>query len=47
METFNKSFFRLAFGFIGVIVASVLIIFAVQTLTVDASINECTADCKE
>ena len=47
METFNKSFFRVAFGFIGVIVASVLIIFAVQTFTVDAATSECTIGCEE
>jgi hypothetical protein len=45
MDLFNKTFFRLAFGFVGIILFSVALIFIANAFTADGALRPCTTDC--
>lgn len=45
MNLFNRSFFRLAFGFIGIIVISMSIIFVIGELKDVRQVAECGGRC--
>lgn len=45
MDLFNKTFFRLAFGFVGIILFSVALIFIANAFTSDGIFRPCTVNC--
>lgn len=45
MDLFNKTFFHLAFGFVGIILFSVALIFFANSFTADDTLQPCTTDC--
>ena len=45
MQFFNKNFFRLAFGFIGIIVFSMILIFIVSELKSRRNMESCGEKC--
>ncbi len=45
MDLFNKTFFRFAFGFIGIILISIAIILAVNTFEQKRGDTSCLMNC--
>lgn len=45
MNLFNKSFFRFAFGFIGIIVFSIAMIVLANALAPDGMTAQCAENC--
>jgi disulfide bond formation protein DsbB len=45
MDLFNKTFFRFAFGLLGIILLSVAMIFIASAFTHEGGLKPCTTDC--